>query len=102
LEGKGLVTRTSSPSTKQTIVSIADPPALPAWEREARTEEAFAARCSAAIIELRDLAHRAGRRASQLRLEHRAPDTSDERAADVARWCSVMLPPPSPEFGPRG
>ena len=94
LESKGLVTRTLSRSTRQIIVSTANPSTPPAWEREARAEEALATRCRAAVSELAELGRRAGRRAAQLRIDRRAPATSDERAADIARWRRVMSPPP--------
>jgi hypothetical protein len=96
LERKGLVTRTFSRSTRQTLVSIANPPAPPPWEREACADEAFAARCHAAVAELLDLARRAARRAKQLRTDRRPAATSDERADDIARGRRVMSPPPGP------
>lgn len=97
LERKGLIVRRYNGPTRQTLVSVTDPPAPPAWEREARFEERFAARCDAVSAELAELARRARRRAIQLRGERRSSSTSHERGSDVAygmHLMSVKIPTP--------
>lgn len=93
LERKGLVLRAYSNATKQTLISLPNPPAPPTWEREARGEEQFAAQCDAAIAELTELARRARRRASRLRMERSSASTMDEHAGDDAQWRRVMSIP---------
>ena len=85
LERKGIVVRVVSRATRETLVSMSDPPALPAWEREARAQLAFAARCDAASAELAELARRARVRAVRLREERALRPTMHDRASDVAR-----------------
>ena len=98
LERKGLIVRRYNGPTRQTLVSVTDPPAPPAWEREARFEERFAARCDAVSAELAELARRARRRAIQLRGERRSSSTSRERGSDVAYGMHLMsVKVPTPE-----
>ena len=92
LERKQLIARTYSRATRQTLVSLSDPPAPPQWELEAEREEAFAARCDAAATELVQLARRAQRRASRLRMERSTTATAREREADRARWRQLLAP----------
>lgn len=94
LERKKLVVRTYSRATRQTLVSLIDSPTPPPWEQEAQREELFAARCDAASTELVQLARRARRRASRLRMERSTTATARERESDRARW-RQLLPPPS-------
>lgn len=94
LERKKLVVRTYSRATRQTLVSLIDSPTPPPWEQEAQREEMFAARCDAASTELIQLARRARRRASRLRMERSITATARERESDRARW-RQLLPPPS-------
>lgn len=93
LERKGLIVRSYNHSTKHTLVWLPNPPAPPEWEREARTEETFAARCDAVIGELTELARRARRRAARLRMERTSTATMAENASDVAHWKRVMSTP---------
>ena len=92
LERKQLVARTYSRQTRQTLVSLSDPPDPPHWELEAEREEAFAARCDAAATELVQLARRAQRRASRLRMERSTTATAREREVDRARWRQLLAP----------
>lgn len=69
LERKGLIVRSFSGSTRQTLISAPTPPVGPRWERVAIEEEAFAARCDAVAAELAELARNARTRASQLGVE---------------------------------
>lgn len=94
LERKGLIVRSYSHSTKHTLVWLPNPPSPPVWEREARAEETFAARCDAVIAELTELARRARRRAARLRMERSSAATMAENASDVAHWKRVMSTPP--------
>lgn len=94
LERKGLIVRSYSHSTKHTLVWLPNPPAPPVWEREARAEETFAARCDAVIAELTELARRARRRAGRLRMERSSASTMAENVSDVAHWKRVMSTPP--------
>ena len=93
LERKSLIVRSYSHSTKHTLVSLPNPPAPPAWEREARAEETFAARCDAVIAELTELGRRARRRAARLRMERSSASTMAENASDAAHWKRVMSTP---------
>jgi DNA-binding MarR family transcriptional regulator len=92
LERKKLISRTYSRATRQTLVSLADAPAPPLWELEAQREEAFASRCDTAATELIQLARRARRRASRLRMERSTTATSREREVDRARWRHLLSP----------
>ena len=92
LERKKLVARTYSRATRQTLVSLSDPPAPPQWELQAEREEAFATRCDAAATELTQLARRARRRASRLRTERSTTATAREREDDRARWRQMLAP----------
>lgn len=94
LERKNLIVRTYSRATRQTLVSVIDPPEPPPWELEARREEAFATRCDAVSIELTQLARRARRRASRLRTERSTAPTSREREGDRAKWRQLTSPRP--------
>ena len=90
LERKKLISRTYSRATRQTLVSLSDPPAPPHWELEAEREEAFAVRCDAAASELIQLARRARRRAAGLRMERTTTVTAREREGDRARWRQLL------------
>lgn len=92
LERKKLVVRTYSRATRQTLVSLSDAPAPPLWEVQAQRDEAFAVRCDAAATELIQLARRARRRASRLRIERSATATAREREGDRARWRQLLAP----------
>ena len=85
LERKGLVVRVVNRPTRETLISMADPPAPPAWERQARAELVLAARCEAVSAELAELARRARVRAVRLREERSLTSTMQERASDVAQ-----------------
>ena len=85
LERKGLVVRVVNQPTRETLISMTDPPAPPAWEREALAELAFAAQCDAKSAELAELAQRARKRAVRLREERSLRSTRHERAGDVAQ-----------------
>lgn len=69
LQRKGLIVRTIDRSSRQTLISAADPQAAECGERDAIAAEAFAARCDAVSAALIDLASNARVRASQLRSE---------------------------------
>ena len=90
LERKRLIVRSFSRTTGQTLISCTDPPAPPTWERDARAEEAFAARCDAVRAELAGLGRRARTRAARLRLERSSISTTQERESDVAPWARLI------------
>jgi DNA-binding MarR family transcriptional regulator len=94
LERKGLITRTLSGGTRQTLISVTNPPAPPPWEQDARAEEALATRCDVIAAELAELARRARRRASQLRVERRSTATVLEHNNDITQWRGLMSSPP--------
>ena len=93
LQRKGLVMRTFNRATRQTLISVTNPPAPPSWEQEARSEEAFAGRCDAVAAELTELARRARMRVVQLRIERGSSATSLERSNDLAHWTRLLSLP---------
>ena len=90
LERKGLIVRTKNRPTKQRLISLTHGPAPPAWERDARADEAFATRCDAMSAELAHLGRRARDRAARLRMERRSVAAGRQRDRDVARCAHLM------------
>ena len=90
LERKRLIVRGFNRPTGQTLVWLANPPAPPSWEHDARAEEAFADRCDAVRAELAELGRRARTRAATLRVERSSISTTQERGRDVAPWARLM------------
>jgi hypothetical protein len=94
LERKGLIVRTFSRPTKQALVSLASSHELPAWEVDARVDEAFALRCGVVAARLGELGDRARRRATRLRVERNAHRLAHERVVDRAEWRQLLTHEP--------